>query len=155
MNKVNQKTFVSIFLKRRYLKMLDNPLPDQVMAEMDKVAHARNFEEKCREDAKELCEQNDVFSDLIEYFQDWYFLYRVDHPEEISNVISAEDVDLINTWWDEEANLYDDFISPYDIDPTPQYLYDDTGGEPPISAEERNRNSLDSKKESHGHKYYA
>ena len=133
--------------------MLDNPLPDQVMAEMDKVAHARNFEEKCREDAKELCEQNDVFSDLIEYFQDWYFLYRVDHPEEISNVISAEDVDLINTWWDEEANLYDDYISPYDIDPTPQYLYDDTGGEPPISAEERNRNSLDSKKESHGHRY--
>ena len=135
--------------------MIDNPLPDQVMAEMDKVAHARNFEEKCRQDAKELCEQNDVFSDLIEYFQDWYFLYRVDHPEEISNVISAEDVDLINTWWDEEANLYDDYISPYDIDPTPQYLYDDTGGEPPISAEERNRNSLDSKKESHGHKYYA
>ena len=133
--------------------MIDNPLPDQVMAEMDKVAHARNFEEKCREDAKELCEQNDVFSDLIEYFQDWYFLYRVDHPEEISNVISAEDVDLINTWWDEEANLYDDYISPYDIDPTPQYLYDDTGGEPPISAEERNRNSLDSKKESHGHRY--
>ena len=133
--------------------MIDNPLPDQVMAEMDKVAHARNFEEKCRQDAKELCEQNDVFSDLIEYFQDWYFLYRVDHPEEISNVISAEDVDLINTWWDEEANLYDDYISPYDIDPTPQYLYDDTGGEPPISAEERNRNSLDSKKESHGHRY--
>ena len=133
--------------------MIDNPLPDQIMAEMDKVAHARNFEEKCREDAKELCEQNDVFSDLIEYFQDWYFLYRVDHPEEISNVISAEDVDLINTWWDEEANLYDDYISPYDIDPTPQYLYDDTGGEPPISAEERNRNSLDSKKESHGHRY--
>ena len=133
--------------------MIDNPLPDQVMAEMDKVAHARNFEEKCREDAKEICEQNDVFSDLIEYFQDWYFLYCVDHPEEISNVISAEDVDLINTWWDEEANLYDDYISPYDIDPTPQYLYDDTGGEPPISAEERNRNSLDSKKESHGHRY--
>ena len=133
--------------------MIDNPLPDQVMAEMDKVAHARNFEEKCRQDAKELCEQNDVFSDLIEYFQDWYFLYRVDHPEEISNVISAEDVDLINTWWDEEDNLYDDYISPYDIDPTPQYLYDDTGGEPPISAKERNRNSLDSKRESHGRRF--
>ena len=135
--------------------MIDNPLPDQVMAEMDKVAQARNFEEKCRQDAKELCEQNDVFSDLIEYFQDWYFLYRVDHPEEISNVISAEDVDLINTWWDEEANLYDDYISPYDIDPTPQYLYDDTGGEPPISPQERDHNSLDSKRESHGHRYYS
>ena len=135
--------------------MLDNPLPDQVMAEMDKVHHARNFEEKCREDAKELCKQNDVFSDLIEYFQDWYFLYCVDHSEEMSNVISAEDVDLINTWWDEEANLYDDYDSPYDIDPTPQYLYDDTGGEPPISPQERDHNSLDSKRESHGHRYYS
>ena len=133
--------------------MIDNPLPDQVMAEMDKVAHARNFEEKCREDAKELCEQNDVFSDLIEYFQDWYFLYRIDHPEEISNVISAEDVDLINTWWDEEGDLYDDYDIPFDVDPTPQYLYDDTGGEPPISAQERAWNSLDSKRESHGHRY--
>ena len=133
--------------------MIDNPLPDQVMAEMDKVAHARNFEEKCREDAKELCEQNDVFSDLIEYFQDWYFLYCVDHPEEISNVISAEDVDLINTWWDEEGDLYDDYDIPFDVDPTPQYLYDDTGGEPPISAQERAWNSLDSKRESHGHRY--
>ena len=113
--------------------MIDNPLPDQVMAEMDKVAHARNFEEKCREDAKELCEQNDVFSDLIEYFQDWYFLYRTDHLEDQLD----GDKDLIDSWWDEEGDLYDDYISPYDIDPTPQYLYDDTGGEPPISAEER------------------
>ena len=107
--------------------MLDNPLPDQVMAEMDKVHHARNFEEKCREDAKELCERNDVFSDLIEYFQDWYFLFRITHPEEMSNVISAEDVDLINTWWDEEANLYDDYDSPYDNEPTDQEMMSSFG----------------------------
>ena len=129
--------------------MLDNPLPDQIMAEMDKVQHARNFEEKCRDDAKELCEDNYVFDSLIEYFQDWYFLYRVDHTEDQLD----GDKDLIDSWWDEEGDLYDDYVSPYDIDPTPQYLYDDTGGEPPISAEERNRNSLDSKKESHGHRY--
>ena len=30
-------------------------------------------------------------------------------------------------------------------DPTPQYLYDDTGGEPPISAEERNRKAFEQK----------
>ena len=126
--------------------MIDNPLPDQVMAEMDKVAHARNFEEKCREDAKELCEQNDVFSDLIEYFQDWYFLYRTDHLEDQLD----GDKDLIDSWWDEEGDLYDDYDSPYNIDPTPQYLYDYTGGEPPISAEERNRMALESKRESHG-----
>ena len=135
----------------RNLQMIDNPLPDQVMAEMDKVAHARNFEEKCREDAKELCKQNDVFSDLIEYFQDWYFLYCVDHPEEISNVISAEDVDLINTWWDEEADLYDDYISPYeDYDPTPDGDSPYSDAEYIITPEERNRMAFESKRESHG-----
>ena len=113
--------------------MIDNPLPDQIMAEMDKVAHARNFEEKCRDDAKELCEDNYVFDSLIEYFQDWYFLYRIDHPEDQLD----GDKDLIDSWWDEESDLYDDYDSPYDIDPTPQHLYDDTGGEPPISAKER------------------
>ena len=40
---------------------------------------------------------------------------------------------------------YDDYSSPYDIDPTPQYLYDDTGGEPPISAEERHRKAFEQK----------
>ena len=30
-----------------------------------------------------------------------------------------------------------------------------SGGEPPISVEERNRNSLDSKRESHSHRYYS
>ena len=126
--------------------MIDNPLPDQVMEEMDQVYLSRNFEEKCREDAKELCEDNYVFDSLIEHFQDWYFLYRTDHLEDQLD----GDKDLIDSWWDEEGDLYDDYDSPYNIDPTPQYLYDYTGGEPPISAEERNRMALESKRESHG-----
>ncbi len=113
--------------------MIDNPLPDQVMKEMDQVYLSRNFEEKCREDAKELCEDNYVFDSLIEHFQDWYFLYRTDHLEDQLD----GDKDLIDSWWDEEGDLYDDYDSPYNIDPTPQYLYDHTGGEPPISAKER------------------
>jgi len=48
-------------------------------------------------------------------------------------------------WWDEYGDDYDDYSSPYDIDPTPQYLYDDTGGEPPISAEERTRKAFEQK----------
>ena len=32
-----------------------------------------------------------------------------------------------------------------DYDPTPQYLWDDTGGEPPISAAERNKESWEEK----------
>ena len=79
---------------------------------------------------KEICEQGDVFTDLIEYFQKWYHSHYSDKPQEMPNVISAEDVDLINTWWDEEGDLYDDYDIPFDVDPTPQYLYDNSGGEP-------------------------
>ena len=127
--------------------MIDNPLPDQVMAEMDKVAHARNFEEKCRDDAKELCKDNYVFDSLIEYFQDWYFLYRVDHPEDQLD----GDKDLIDAWWDEEGDLYDDYISPYeDFDPTPDGDSPYSDAEYIITPEERNRMAFESKRESHG-----
>jgi hypothetical protein len=34
----------------------------------------------------------------------------------------------------------------FDIDPTPQHLYDDTGGEPAVSADERWQNAFDQKR---------
>ena len=106
--------------------MIDNPLPDQVMAEMDKVAHARNFEEKCRDDAKELCE---------------------DHSEDQLD----GDKDLIDSWWDEEGDLYDDYISPYeDFDPTPDGDSPYSDAEYIITPEERDRMAFESKRESHG-----
>ena len=52
------------------------------------------------------------------------------------NVFSFED-DLL-----EIIDSFDEIIN---YDPTPQYLYDDTGGEPPISAEERNRKAFEQK----------
>ena len=116
--------------------MIDNPLPDQVMRQMDADAEASRFETYCNEQSKQLCEENDVHKNLIEDFQKWYHSYYCEHKDEVPVAVSAEDVDLINTWWDEDGDYYD-CDSPYDIDPTPQHLYDNTGGEPPISAEER------------------
>ena len=134
---------------------IDNPLPDQVMRQMDVAFENQLFKDHCYEQAKELCEQNNVHKDLIDEFQEWYHNYFADKPEEMPNAINAEDVDLINTWWDDDGDDYNDYISPYeDFDPTPEYLYGNSG-EPPISAEERDRNSLDSKRESHGHRYYS
>ena len=138
--------------------MIDNPLPNQIMEQKQREFEDDLFKDHCYEQAKEICKQNDVHTDLIEHFQKWYHSFYSDKPEEMPNVIDAQDVDLIHTWWDEEANLYDDYSndwqSPFNIDPTPQYLYDDTGGEPPISAQERAWNSFDSKRESHGHRYH-
>jgi len=41
---------------------------------------------------------------------------------------------------DEQEEILDD-----DYDPTPYYLYDDTGGEPPMSADERHREAWEEK----------
>ena len=129
--------------------MIDNPLPNQIMEQKQRDFEDDLFKDHCYEQAKEICEQNDVFTDLIEHFQKWYHSFYSDKPEEMPNVIDAEDVDLINTWWDEEADLYDDYISPYeDFDPTPYHGFQDD--ETCISAEERNRMAFESKRESHG-----
>ena len=132
---------------------IDNPLPDQVMRQKDIDFENQLFKDHCYKQAKELCEQNDVHKDLIDAFQEWYHNHFADKPEEMPNVISGEDADLIKTWWDKEGDDYDDYDIPYDVDPTPQYLYDDTGGEPPISAEERNRMAFEAKQESHPHRF--
>ena len=46
---------------------------------------------------------------------------------------------------DDLLGIIDSFDEIIYYDPTPQYLYDDTGGEPPISAEERNRKAFEQK----------
>ena len=46
---------------------------------------------------------------------------------------------------DQLNQIIDSFDKIINYDPTPQYLYDDTGGEPPISAEERNRKAFEQK----------
>lgn len=51
---------------------------------------------------------------------------------------------------DECLNEVLDLLSEYlDFDPTPQFLYDDTGGEPPVSSAERCQASYRQKRELH------
>jgi hypothetical protein len=127
--------------------MIDNPLPDQVMAEKDQIHLDRNFEYATFEHAIEIAKHYNVHPEFQEYFAEWYHDYMTQNPHLFDPTCIHLDSDYIDDWW-ELGNS-----GPYEIDPTPQHLYDDTGGEPPVSAEERNRNSLDSKKESHGHRY--
>ena len=140
--------------------MIDNPLPDQVMQEKQRDSENELFKEYAYNEAKELCQEHSVVPEYISSFQEWYHDYLSDPKNQDPNDM-IDKKHLIDDWWDEQG---EDIINnkcggwaynptPYEIDPTPQYLYDDSGGEPPISAEERNRNSLDSKRESHGHRY--
>ena len=126
--------------------MIENPLPDQVMEAMDKAHSSWELEELCKDHAHKLATDNFVYEELIGDFQEWFYLYFLDHSEDDEYVKSLpEDKDLIEEWWEEIGDHYDEYDSPYDIDPTPQYLYDDTGGESPISAEERNRIAFEQK----------
>ena len=129
--------------------MIDNPLPDQIMQQKDAEARSSIDQEHCYIKAKEICEEHAVHKDLIHIFQLYYHDCCLDpqkeNPEEVLNTR-----DIIDEWWDENGDDYDDYISPYeDFDPTPEYLYGNSG-EPPISAEERNRMAFESKRESHG-----
>ena len=50
---------------------IDNPLPDQVMRQMDADAEEQACKKECFERAKEICEEHSVFPELIEDFQEW------------------------------------------------------------------------------------
>ena len=47
--------------------------------------------------------------------------------------------------WDNIYDALESIESIIEFDPTPQYLYDDTGGEPPVSAKERSREAFEQK----------
>ena len=128
--------------------MIDNPLPNQIMQQKDAEARSSIDQEHCYIKAKEICEEHEVHKDLIHIFQlyyhDCYLDPQKENPEEVLNTR-----DIIDEWWDENGDDYDDYISPYeDFDPTPYHGFQDD--ETCISAEERNRMAFESKRESHG-----
>ena len=134
---------------------IDNPIPDQVMRQMDADADAQSFESYCKSHAIEIAKHFKVLPDLHDDFAEWYHDYMCQNHDQFDHTCVHLDDSYIDDWWDDCHDYYDDYASPYeDFDPTPEYLYGNSG-EPPISAEERDRNSLDSKRESHGHRYYS
>ena len=93
--------------------MIDNPLPDQVMQELDMISKAAHFEDCCKTHAKEIAEHYKVHEDLIIPFQEWYHDYMRDNPDLFDHTLIYLDSDYIVDWWDADSYLYDDFDSPY------------------------------------------
>ena len=122
--------------------MIDNPTPQQRMDEMDQLYMADLFHEHCTDRANEIAKEFNLLPEFYEDFAEYFADVCRESDDGYSLTYSK---DLIDDWWDEYGDDYDDYSSPYDIDPTPQYLYDDTGGEPPISAEERSREAFEQK----------
>ena len=64
--------------------------------------------------------------------------------KELEKSLADRDFEVFN-FEDDLLRIIDSFDEIIYYDPTPQYLYDDTGGEPAISAEERNRKAFEQK----------
>ena len=122
--------------------MIDNPTPQQRMDEMDQQYMAEQFYEHCTDRANEIARDYNLLPEFYEDFAEYFADVCRESDDGYSLTYSK---DLIDDWWDEYGDDYDDYSSPYDIDPTPQYLYDDTGGEPAISAEERSKKAFEQK----------
>ena len=122
--------------------MIDNPTPQQRMEEMDQQYMAEQFYEHCTDRANEIARDYNLLPEFYEDFAEYFADVCRESDDGYSLTYSK---DLIDDWWDEYGDDYDDYSSPYEIDPTPQYLYDDTGGEPAISAEERHRKAFEQK----------
>ena len=124
--------------------MIDNPLPDQVMAEKDQIALQRNFEEYCKDHAIEIAKHYNVYPELHDDFAEYYHDYMSQNPHLFDHTCVHLDSDYIDDWWDAFGNDYDDYVSPYeDFDPTPYHGFQDD--ETCISAEERSRAAFEQK----------
>lgn len=93
--------------------MIDNPLPDQVMEELDLISKNVYFEDSCKTYAKEIAEHFKVHEDLHEDFAEWYHNYMEQNPDLFDPCFFILDSDYIVDWWEDNSYLYDDFDSPY------------------------------------------
>ena len=93
--------------------MLDNPLPDQVMAEKDQIALQRNFEDLCKIHGIEIAKFFKVHPDLHDEFAEWYHDYMSQNTHLFEHNCITLDDSYIRDWWTDNSYLYDDFLSPY------------------------------------------
>ena len=93
--------------------MIDNPLPDLVMQELDSIVKNFDFKTLCEEHATEIAKHYKVHEDLHEYFAEWYHDYMQQNPDLFDHTCIHLDSDYIVEWWEDNSYLFDDFDSPY------------------------------------------
>ena len=93
--------------------MIDNPLPDQVMQELDMISKNAHFEDCCKTHALEIAKHYKLHEDLHEYFAEWYHDYMSQNSDLFDPTFIILDSDYIVDWWEDNSYLFDDFDSPY------------------------------------------
>ena len=79
--------------------MIDNPLPDQLMLEMDYEYLSEQFYEHCKNTAIEICKEFNVDESFYDLFTEWYTDLCLESDEGYSLI---NDKSLIDDWWDQE-----------------------------------------------------
>jgi len=132
------------------LEEIRNDLDKYIKSELEKSLGDRDFEVFSFEE--KLYEIIDSLDEIIHFNPTLMTLEEIHtaleklikNEEKIKNRYLPDAEYNVPTW----DNIYDALEaieSIIEFDPTPQYLYDDTGGEPPISAEERSRKAFEQK----------
>ena len=89
--------------------MIDNPLPDLVMQELDSIVKYFDFKTLCEEHATEIAKHYKVHEDLHEYFAEWYHDYMQQNPDLFDHTCIYLDSDYIVDWWQEMEEYFDEF----------------------------------------------
>jgi len=95
--------------------MIDNPLPNEIMSQNDEYYFSEQFYEHCRDKAVEIAVKSNLLPELIDDFIEYYIDICCESDEGFSLI---NDKSLIDEWWEENSDMYEN-PSPYkDYEPT-------------------------------------
>ena len=104
--------------------MIDNPLENQVMEEKDNDYLSEQFYEHCEDKAKEIAKEFNLLPEFIDDFTEFYADLCLESDEGYSLV---NDKSLIDDWWIENEDNYDDYSSPYEVEPSDEDMMSSFG----------------------------
>ena len=79
--------------------MIDNPLPDLVMQELDSIVKYFDFKTLCEEHSTEIAKHYKVHEDLHEDFAEWYYDYMEQNSDLFDPCFIILDSDYIVDLW--------------------------------------------------------
>ena len=96
-------------------KMIDNPLPYQVEKDDDEIYLTNQYFEHCADKAHQIAKEFNLLPEFYDDFAEYFTDLCLDSDDGYSLV---NDKSLIDEWWEENEHLYDDYSSPYDVEPS-------------------------------------
>ena len=85
--------------------MIENPVPDIVMAEADAIYIYEQFYEHCRDTAiNEIAKPGKLDPDFYDDFTEWYVDLCCESDDGYSLIINPKE--LIDDWWTENKYIY-------------------------------------------------